>query len=235
VLASLTPSRRRGVEILDGDVPLPLRERSHRDIAVANAVFGGTRALLSALGDCIGALPREATFLDVGTGTGEAAGQASGYASRRGIHLDTIALDVDPGLAAGARRHATHAVCGSALQLPFADHSVDVVACAQLAHHFEGGDLGRLVREMNRVARRCVIISDLRRSWLAAGGLWMASFPLGFHPVSRHDGIVSILRGFTVLELESLVYDTCGVRPTVRRRAAFRLTAAWTPALERRR
>jgi SAM-dependent methyltransferase len=227
----LTPRRRRGREILDDPgISLQLRARSHRDIALANALFGGTRALVGALDECATALPRAATLLDIGSGTGETTAHAARCCARHGITLRTIALDVDPDLARTARRHAHHGVCGSALQLPLADRSVDVVACAQVAHHFEGEALAALLREMHRVARCRVIVSDLRRSWVAVAGLWVASFPLAFHPVSRHDGVVSILRGFTVAELAALVYDSCGVRPEVRRRAAFRLTASWPPA-----
>lgn len=226
----LTPSRRQGLEILDlPDCPVPLRERSHRDIVRANAVFGGTRALLGAIGDCLHLLPREATLLDVGSGTGEATAEAVRYCARRGIALRTFALDRDGALVARAARHAHHAVCASALALPLPDRSIDVVSCAQVAHHFSGEELAVLLRELHRVARHAVIVSDLRRSWAAVAGLWLASFPLGFHPVSRHDGVVSILRGFTVAELERLVYVQCGVRPRVRRRPGFRLTAAWSP------
>jgi hypothetical protein len=82
---------------------------------------------------------------------------------------------------------------------------------------------------MHRVARHRVIISDLRRSWVAAAGIWTASFPLRFHPVSRHDGVLSVLRGFTVAELRALVYESCGAHALVCRRAGFRLTASWAP------
>lgn len=228
--APFTPRRRTALEILDRDDVAPaVRARSHRDMTVANALFGGTRAVLAALGDCVASLPRVVSYLDVGTGTGELTRRVERFCARRGIQLQSIALDRDPALAATARAHAQHAICGSALQLPLADASVDVVACHQVAHHFEGAALATLLREMQRVARRQVIVSDLRRSWLAAGGLWLASFPLRFHPVSRHDGVLSILRGFTMTELSQLVYDSCGVRPRVRRRATFRLTAAWAP------
>lgn len=226
----LTPSRSRVVEILDApDCPAPLRERSHRDIVRANAVFGGTRALLGGVKDCLHLLPTEATYLDVGSGTGEATAKAARYCARRGVSLRTFALDRDGTLVSRATRHAHHAVCGSALALPLPDRSMDLESCAQVAHHFAGDELVALLREMHRVARHAVIVSDLRRSWTAVAGLWLASFPLGFHPVSRHDGMVSILRGFTVAELEQLVYDSCGVRPRVRRRPGFRLTATWSP------
>jgi hypothetical protein len=97
-------------------------------------------------------------------------------------------------------------------------------------HHFATEEAISALRELNRVARRRVIVSDLRRSWVAAGGLWLVSFPLGFHRVSRHDGVVSILRGFDVTELSALVTDAVGVTPVVRKRAGWRVTASWAPA-----
>ena len=83
---------------------------------------------------------------------------------------------------------------------------------------------------MSRVARHRIIVADLRRSWLAIAGLWTLSFPLGFHPVSRHDGVVSIRRGFTPDELRALVHRATGRTARVTRRAGFRVTASWSPA-----
>jgi hypothetical protein len=86
-----------------------------------------------------------------------------------------------------------------------------------------------VLSELNRVARVRVIVSDIRRTWLAAGGLWLASWALNFHPVSRHDGVVSVLRGFRALELSDAVHAAIGVRPAVRNRRGFRVTASWSP------
>jgi ubiquinone/menaquinone biosynthesis C-methylase UbiE len=121
-------------------------------------------------------------------------------------------------------------VCGDALHLPFADSSVDVVMCSQLLHHFFDAETAQLLREMDRVARIRVVVSDLRRSWIAAAGLWLLSFPLGFHAVSRHDGVVSVLRGFTRDELADTVSSAIAQKPVVRRHRGFRVTASWTPA-----
>jgi hypothetical protein len=100
--------------------------------------------------------------------------------------------------------------------------------CSQLLHHFENAEADRLLREMNRVARRAVIVSDLRRSWIAAAGFWLVSFPLRFHRVTRHDGVLSVLRGFTAQELQRLVTTATGVTPVVAHRLGWRLTASWT-------
>ena len=104
------------------------------------------------------------------------------------------------------------------------------MTCSQLLHHFEGDDARALLRELQRVARRRVIVSDLRRSWAAAAGIWLASYPLGFHPYSRHDGVVSVLRGFRRRELLALVREAVAREADVRDRFGFRTTAAWSPS-----
>jgi hypothetical protein len=53
---------------------------------------------------------------------------------------------------------------------------------------------------------------------------------LRFHRVTRHDGVVSVLRGFTASELRQLVERTSGIAPTVRRRLGYRLTVQWSPS-----
>ena len=227
---TFTPPRRRGVEYLDlPDVAPGLAERSITDVTVANRLFGGTRAVLVELDDVLGALGRAATLLDVGTGLGDIPGRARVRAARRGVALQTVGVDASEELARASTRGGAWSVCGDALALPFPARSVDVVTCSQLLHHFQEPDAVRLVAELDRVARVRVIVSDLRRSYLAAAGFWAAAWPLGFHPVTRHDGVVSVLRGFTAAELAAIVQGGAGRAPRVRRRLGWRLTASWAP------
>ncbi|MBC7895018.1 MAG: methyltransferase domain-containing protein [Cytophagaceae bacterium] len=226
----LVPARRRGHEILDApDIDTALRERSHRDIDLSNRLLGGTRALSLALHQAFAhAPPRTLSLLDVGSGSGENLLLARRLARKAGVTLRPFALDIDERLARRSTMQGA-SVCGSATALPFADGAVDVVVCSLLVHHFCGDDLTQVVRELHRVARYRVIIHDLRRSWIAAGGLWVASFPLGFHPVSRHDGMTSVMRGFTAGELESLIAQVTGSSPEVSHRLGYRLVASWAP------
>jgi SAM-dependent methyltransferase len=202
-------------------------------VARSNALFGGRRAVLRALDGELPALgargARSATLLDVGTGVGDIPAHARRLAARRGVELVTFGVELHPALAAASRAGVTHALCADAFQLPLADRAVDVVTCSQVLHHFEEADARRLLAELTRVARQCVIVGDLRRSWLAAGGFWLASWALGFHPVSRHDGVVSVLRGFTAAELRTLVRDAVGCEPAVVHRLGWRLAARWAP------
>ncbi|MCE2900704.1 MAG: methyltransferase domain-containing protein [Gemmatimonas sp.] len=229
----LTPARRRGIEILDDPRADPaLALRSLRDVALANRCFGGRRAVLRAVESLLEPTVRPAgslTLLDVGTGLGDIPAAARACAARAGIALWTIGLERVPRLAHAARTRCTAALAGDALALPFADHSIDIVTCSQVLHHFDGPDADRLLQECTRVARQRVIVGDLRRSWLAAAGLWGASWVLGFHPVSRHDGVVSVLRGYTPDELRSLVVRATGHAPTITTGLGFRLSATWSP------
>lgn len=226
----LTPSRRRGVEILDAPgVDPALRRRSHRDIALSNRLLGGSRAMARALREALRDAPaRQLSFLDVGTGSGEALDLAHRVAAAEGASLQAIALDLDERLLRTCAARGP-GVCASALALPLADRAVDVVLCSLLLHHFTGDELQQVVRELDRVARHRIIVHDLRRSWIAAAGLWALSFPLAFHPVSRHDGVTSVLRGFTAPELAGIVERATGTRPVVARRLGYRLVASWDP------
>jgi ubiquinone/menaquinone biosynthesis C-methylase UbiE len=231
VPSPLTPPRRRGFEYLDlPDVEPGLAERSIGDVTVANRLFGGTRAVLAELDVVLGELGPAATLLDVGTGLGDIPARAAGRAARRGVRLQTVGVDASEELARASRARGGWSVCGDALRLPLASRSVDVVTCSQLLHHFTETDGARVVAELDRVARRRVIVSDLRRSYLAAAGFWAASWPLGFHPVTRHDGVVSVMRGFTARELHALVSDAVAATPVVRRRLGWRVTASWEPS-----
>lgn len=227
----LVPRRHRGFEHLDDPRTDPaLRERSLRDVRRANTLLGGAWAVLSELRRLLpSAIDGRATLLDVGTGLADIPIRARTAARERGVALAIFGVDEAETLARGGRRLLDGSTCADARRLPFADASMDVVICSQVLHHFEDAELPVVLRELSRVARRFVVVSDLRRSWLAAAGFWLMTWPLRFHPVSRHDGVTSVLRGFTTTELARHVRLATGRDPTVRRHPGFRITATWSP------
>lgn len=227
----LTPQRRRGHEILDDpEVDDALRARSLADVARSNTIFGGSRAVLAELETVLATNESHSlSLLDVGTGIGDIPAHVRETWSARGLTLTTFGVDISACLLHQARASGLLPICADALALPIASKSVDIVICSQTLHHFESSDALIVLRELDRVARKRVIVSDIRRSWLAAAGIWLASYPLRFHPVSRHDGVVSVLRGFTTGELSQLVRTATQQTPVARRRIGFRATASWIP------
>jgi 2-polyprenyl-3-methyl-5-hydroxy-6-metoxy-1,4-benzoquinol methylase len=227
----LTPRRRRGVERIDDPrIDPELLKRSMRDVARANLLFGGALAVTAGLRGLLRA-HRGGTLvlLDVGTGLGDLPHRARRMARRYDVHLVTLGLDRSFALTGAAHSAHLPTVQADALALPFGDRSVDVVLCSQLLHHFHGPELFSLLRELDRVTRRLVLVAELRRSWLAAALFWLVSWPLRFESVTRHDGTLSVLRGFTRRELFGLVHAAVGHSPEIRRHPGFRLTAIWSP------
>lgn len=202
------------------------------DVERSNTLLGGRRAAIRALDVLLSqsTLPRPATLLDVGAGTGDLARAAGRLARARGVQLKTIVLDRAPSLAVRARQGNDESLCASALQLPLRDGGVDIAMCSQLLHHFDDREAVRLLAELHRVAAFGVVVADLRRSRIAAWGFRAVSFPLGFHAITRHDGAVSVMRGFTAEELGALVTSATGVIPVVRRSLGWRLAAFWRRA-----
>lgn len=223
---TFTP-RRRGVEILDDPAtPDEVRRAAMADVARSNALFGGTRAVVRAIRPLIQDAD-DMVLLDVGTGTGDIPARVARQARRRGIALHTIGVDVSPTLARSAQARMDAVVVGNAVMLPLRDATADVVVSSQVLHHFFDDDLRRLVAELHRVSRGWVVIADLERSVLGAAAFWLASVVLGFHRVTRLDGVTSVMRGFTPAELAALVREVTGKVPRVRRGLFCRITATW--------
>ena len=225
-----TPERRMGHEVLDEPgVSASLVARSHTDIARANLLFGGTRAVIARVRAIAPRLPQSPLVVDVGAGSGDILDAVCQALRATGRRPRPVAVDVEVALAPAVRQRGSYFICGSIFALPLPTACADLVIAAQVVHHFPPESLPAVFVELNRIARHAVIVSDLQRSWIAAAGLWLTSFPLGFHPVSRHDGVVSVLRGFAPDELRSGVERATGVSPGVQTHLGWRVTADWNP------
>jgi SAM-dependent methyltransferase len=204
-----------------------------RDIARANRYFGGAAAAVGRLDEFFRAQPRGATLtlLDVGTGEGDIPRAARRRAESRGLRLRVLGLEWHRAAARLAARDGTIVpLVADAHALPFRAASVDLVLCSQLLHHFRGPSLVSAITELGRVARLGAVIADLLPSPIAALSFWLAGYPLRFHPVTRRDGLVSVLRGFTPAALAQACREA-GVEPRVRTHPGFRITAAWAAGL----
>jgi SAM-dependent methyltransferase len=222
-----------GTELLD-DPSADARtvEESLRNLTRANRWFGGAAAVTFGLGRLLAGEPRGSTFslLDIGTGSADLPRAAVRWAEARGWRLEPLGLERSR---VAARRAALSlpAAVGCAGALPIRDKSVDLVLVSQVAHHLAPESAIELFRACDRLARRGVVVADLRRSTIAWLGYGVGARLLGFDKVTVADGLTSIRRGYRRPELAALL-DAAGVRGTVVRRLGFRLVATWQPRWE---
>lgn len=225
-VAGLPPS---GGEALDvrGCDPAVVRA-ALKDIAVSNTLLGGRAAVTFGVRRLLDRTQprRPITLLDLGAGAGDIADYLARRAAGGSHAIVPVALDWHREAARLCRKRGIVATVGDVDALPVGPAGVDIVVASQLLHHFSRDAVIALLRELDRVARLGVVIADLERRRAAALGIWLASFALAFHPVSRHDGVLSVQRGFTRAELATLL-EAAGVTATVHHRPGFRLVAEW--------
>jgi 2-polyprenyl-3-methyl-5-hydroxy-6-metoxy-1,4-benzoquinol methylase len=218
-----------GTELLDdpGADPVVVAQ-SLRNIARANRWFGGAAAVRYGLSRALDDVSpgQRVALLDVGTGLGDLPRTAVQWGAARGIEIVPVGLELNRAAAALAGRNGVPTTVACAGTPPIRDKGVDVVLVSQVAHHLSPDSIVHLFRTCDRMARRAVIIADLRRHSLAAPSFWFGARLLGFDAVTLTDGVTSIRRGFNRRELLDLL-ERAGVRGRVDQRRGFRLVATW--------
>jgi SAM-dependent methyltransferase len=131
--------------------------------ATREGMWADSREALAPLG-----LERCERVLDVGAGTGELT-----RVLREESPGKVVAVDVDAGLLAHTGRPS---VVGDAIRLPFADDSVDLVACQALLVNLP--DPERAVREFARVADERVAVIEPDNSAVTVDSTVEAESPL---------------------------------------------------------
>jgi hypothetical protein len=214
----------RARERLDGPLAAADLAASLADIERLNARFGGHQLTVGEVARWLAAVApdRPAVVVDIGGGRGDLALHLVAWARRARRPLRVIVLERDAGVAALARRHCAAmpeivVVQGDATALPLREGGVDVAVSVLTLHHLDHDAAAAALAEMRTVARAAVVVNDLLRtrgSWIL---VWLATRLFARHPVSRHDGPLSVRRAYSTDELGVLAGKARLGRFTVRR------------------
>ncbi len=203
------------LELLDG-APLEPRElrENLRELAMLNRLPGGADASIAAIERLGGSRPR-LEIVDVGTGGADMAVAFARHASRRrggrtGLTWNVTAIDVRPEILDVAARRVrvtpgVSLVLADARTLPYPDGSFDVAHCSLLLHHLDAEAAVRALAEMRRVARLGVVVNDLQRGWVHFAVTSATVLALARNRYTRHDGVVSARRAYTLAERGELL------------------------------
>jgi SAM-dependent methyltransferase len=179
-----------------------------------NRWLGATRAVAHHLRS----VPRPITVLDVASG----AGDLSRELARRLPGIRPIAFDLAlwPLLIAGEILR----VQGDVKRFPFRDRSVDWTVTTHFFHHLSDAEIVAALKELDRVARRGIVVNDLERSRHAL--FWIRVLTLFANRFAKADGPQSVRRGFTAPELRDLALRAGLPWLRVRRHFGHRYTLA---------
>jgi SAM-dependent methyltransferase len=168
------------------------------------------------------------SLLDIASGSADMPLAIARWARKQDIEVRIVAVDVSPVIVSLAREQAADVSeitveRQDARALSYRDASFDFALCTLALHHFPPDAAIKLLRSMGRVARR-VLVFDLERSRLAYLGALALTRGLLMHPITRHDGPVSVRRAYTEPEIRELA-ERAGLRDVETRvRFPFRLT-----------
>jgi len=147
------------------------------------------------------------SLLDIACGGGDVPIAVATAAKSHGLSIDLTLLDRSPtalSRAASAAHDAgipCHTVQGDVLSdLP--DSNFDIVTSTLFLHHVpEPAQVIDLLKGMRRVARRMIVISDLRRSRRALLWTWIGCRLISRSKIVHYDGPVSVRAAWTMNEL----------------------------------
>jgi SAM-dependent methyltransferase len=205
-------------ERLDLGVPESEALASLADLRVANRWLGNVGRLVRTVRPYLAQSPRP-RLLDVGCGSADVpAAVARSVPGVLAVGVDIKLLHVE------AAPAEVRPVVADVWALPFAAASFDVVTASLFLHHFDAAEAPRVLRALFALARRALVVNDLRRARVPYL-FGRAAFPVLFRSrVSVDDGLTSIRRGFTEREMLT-AFAQAGIPARVRRAWPYRLLA----------
>ncbi len=219
------------------DRPQPVSAELARDLhnlRQLNRFFGSYRLVLGFLrrwikrGDHV-------HLVDLATGSGDIPRLVIDYARKIGatVRIDAIdqqsaTLEIARTLSIGYPEISFHQ--NNVLEWQPAERS-DVVLCSLALHHFSEEDAVRLLQRCRELSRRFILVSDLRRGFLATAGVFLLTATVFREPMTRYDGRMSAARAFSFRELDDLA-RRAGYRNFGHARFKFARQAIWVEKID---
>ncbi|MDP9173206.1 MAG: methyltransferase domain-containing protein [Planctomycetota bacterium] len=202
--------RRRQAEWMDDPAAdKDVLNRSLRFIRRINAFLGYTSATLGYLEKFSKSWrPGEKiSIVDLGTGSADIPLAILNWAKLRGFNVHIVAIDLHEATVAAALKHAgddprIKIVQGDVLAMPFAPASFDYAITGMFLHHLDDADVVQVLKTMDSLSRRGVIVADLLRHRSAY--LSIKAVTTFSNPMVRHDAAASVAQAFTKSEVLSL-------------------------------
>lgn len=145
--------------------------------------------------------------LDLATGSGDIPRLVVDFARGAGAKVTVDAIDQQ-----AATLEIARGLSASYPEIEFIEGDVltftrdpyDIVLCSLALHHFLESDAITLLKRCCALSRRFVLVSDLRRGWLATAGVYLLTALVFREPMTRVDARLSAERAFSFAEFRSL-------------------------------
>jgi ubiquinone/menaquinone biosynthesis C-methylase UbiE len=195
-------------------------DRALKELRIVNKFLGGTSSTLKGIKKLSGKENnKKFTLLDAGSGGADIFSNShfkkllTVYALDKNIRACHYLKEQEGGEVP---------VCGDVLKIPFKDRSFDIIHASLFLHHFNEMELQNIISAFLRMARRGIIINDLRRAFIAYVGIKLITSLFSKSDMVKNDAPLSVRRGFTLKELKMMM-EMAGIKNySIERKWAFR-------------
>jgi 2-polyprenyl-3-methyl-5-hydroxy-6-metoxy-1,4-benzoquinol methylase len=167
---------------------------------------------------------------DLATGSGDIPGIIVDYARKIGARITIEAIDQQSATLEVARKSSVGYPEISYINANILDWEpaarYDIVLCSLALHHFSDDDAVKVLRHCRELSRKFVLVSDLRRGWLATIGVYILTALIFREPMTRCDGRLSAARAFSFSEFHDLA-NRAGWEKFAHRKFRFARQAIW--------
>jgi ubiquinone/menaquinone biosynthesis C-methylase UbiE len=220
--------RSRQKEMMDAPViSKKLLIRNLLELDFLNRKLGGHTITLQGIKQLVRMKDKQYHIADLGCGSGDTLMHIARWARRNGFTVKLTGIDINEDTIAYLKHH-----CGEYSEITgiISDYrsflqtaeNVDIIHCSLFCHHLSDAELTEMIRLLKSKVKVGFIINDLQRTWLAWFAVRIFTTFLNGSQLARHDGPVSVLRGFKEGELKALLNGENIMNYSIRRKWAFR-------------
>jgi ubiquinone/menaquinone biosynthesis C-methylase UbiE len=148
--------------------------------------------------------------LDVATGSADIPIQIIRWARKMGLEVSILAIYKNPQIIKIARKEAADypeitLEASDFYETAYPKNSFEYCVSSLFLHHLNPKDVLSFLRRMYELCHRAVFVNDLIRGWVPYYAYRCLACLFRLHPMTCHDGAVSVLRAFTIPELNKMV------------------------------
>ena len=199
------------------------------DLKCVNKLLGGNSITIDGIRKLLKGKPKDRTYtiLDIGCGDGEMLRKCAQFGIANGFKFQLIGIDANLFILEEARLRSRDFQNISYNKIDVFSNDIkevdyDIALCTLFLHHFKTSEVTQIMNNLVSSAKVGAVVNDLQRNRLAF--LLFRLFSLLFlkTKIAKHDGLVSVARGFLRKEIESIAKEINASKSQLHWKWAFR-------------
>lgn len=216
-------------ELLDEtNIQQDLLFKNLRELDILNRTIGGHATTLKGLKQLVTNHTKTYHIVDLGCGSGDSLRAIADWANENNFNVKLTGVDINANVIEYLGKHCSaypeiNGIASDYQEFLDQSTSVDIVHCSLFCHHLNEKELIRLFTYFGEKVKIGFIVNDLQRNRMAYYSAWFFTRLLNGTILAKNDGPVSVLRGFKVSELISVLEKANIKNYKIQKKRLFRI------------